>query len=68
MDNTLMSAEDVRTVLWLLTQRQLEKLSAASGVPLSTLGKIRRGETQNPGLETVRKFLPHLPAVRDEVA
>lgn len=68
MDNTLMSAEDVRTVLGLLTQRQLERLSAASGVPLSTLGKIRRGETQNPGLETVRKFLPHLPAVRDEVA
>ena len=68
MDNTLMSAEDVRTVLGLLTQRQLERLSAASGVPLSTLGKIRRGETLNPGLETVRKFFPHLPAVREEAA
>ena len=65
MDNTLMSAEDVRTVLGLLTQRQLEKLSAASGVPLSTLGKIRRGETLNPGLETVRRFLPHLPAAQE---
>ena len=66
MDNTLMSADDVRTVLGLLTQRQLERLSAASGVPLSTLGKIRRGDTLNPGLETVRKFFPHLPAAREE--
>jgi predicted transcriptional regulator len=66
MDNTLMSAEDVRTVLGLLTQRQLEKLSAASGVPLSTLGKIRRGETLNPGLETVRKVLPHLAAAQEQ--
>jgi hypothetical protein len=66
MDNTLMSAEDVRTVLGLLTQRQLERLSAASCVPLSTLGKIRRGETLNPGLETVRKFLPHLAAAQEQ--
>jgi predicted transcriptional regulator len=65
MDNTLMSAEDVRTVLGLLTQRQLERLSAASGVPLSTLGKIRRGETCNPGIETVRRFLPYLDAIED---
>ena len=63
MDNILMSADDVREALEALTQRQLERLSAASGVPLSTLGKIRRGDTLNPGIETVRLFMPHITSI-----
>jgi hypothetical protein len=43
-------------------------LSRLSGVPWTTLRKIRDGETPNPRLETVRQFLPHMAAVRDLTA
>lgn len=38
--------------------KQLDELERLSGVPATTLYKIKRGETENPGVETCRKFLP----------
>jgi len=46
-----------------LSLTELDRLAGLSGVPLSTLTKIRYGQTVNPGIETVRLFMPHLPAL-----
>lgn len=59
--DTLLSAEQVREALGKLNMAQLGELSEKSGVPMPTLYKIRQGETENPGIETVRKFMPHIP-------
>ena len=45
-----------RSSLEALSRAQLQDLSTASGVPITTLWKIRAGETKNPGIETVRLF------------
>ena len=54
------SAEEVRAALAPLSLRQLERLSELSGVPATTIYKVKRGETENPGIETVRKFAPFI--------
>lgn len=59
------SIEVVRSRLHELNLRQLARLSELSGVPPTTIYKIQRGETENPGIETVRKFLPHIESVRE---
>lgn len=41
-----------------MTHAEVQSLSRASGVPFTTLWKIRTGETSNPGFETVRQFYP----------
>lgn len=56
------STEAVQTRLKLLKVVEIDALANRSGVPSSTLWKIRNGVTQNPGLETVRKFFHLLPA------
>lgn len=58
------SVEVVREALATLSLRQIDRLSDLSGVPAPTICKIRRGETENPGMETVRKFAPHISAAR----
>jgi predicted transcriptional regulator len=68
MTDTIMGADEVRAVLAELTTRQRGRLAKLSGVPLFTIDKIRRGETRNPGLETVRKFLPHIRTIKREAA
>jgi len=60
MNSAIPSAETVRAEMAPLSLKQLEKLSALSGVPFTTIYKIKRGETQNPGIETLRQFMPHL--------
>ena len=59
------SAQEVRALLAPLTLKGLEAVSAVSGVPFTTIYKIQRGETSNPGIETVRKFLPHVESARE---
>lgn len=54
------SAEHVRQALKGLTYSQTVALARMSGVPFTTLWKVRSGETPNPRLETVRQFLPRL--------
>lgn len=68
MNTELPSAEVVQARLKLLKGVDIDALSSSSGVPASTLWKIRNGHTPNPGLETVRKFfhlLPATPATND---
>ena len=56
------SSLQIRDALKSLTMAQIDALAAASGVPATTIYKIKRGETGNPGIETVRKFMPHVIA------
>ena len=64
MNSAIPAVADVRTALEPLNMRQLRALERLSGVPFNTLYKIQRGETANPGIETVRLFLPHVRAAR----
>jgi predicted transcriptional regulator len=61
MNTDLPSAERLRERLKVLRLAEVDALSTASGVPSSTLMKIRNGVTPNPGIETVRKFFHLLP-------
>lgn len=54
----------LRQRLSALTPAQLRKLHDLSGVPVATLQKIRLGTTANPGVETVRRFLPHITTAK----
>lgn len=56
------SMDQVREALKPLTLKQLDRLHELSGVPALTIYKIKRGETENPGIETVRKFWPYIAA------
>jgi len=53
----------IRSRLLLLRDAEVDALAVVSGVPASTIRKIRQGVTPNPGLETVRKFFSLLPTV-----
>jgi hypothetical protein len=64
MKEKIPSAEQVRERLQTLRYGQVEKLAAISGVPVTTLWKVRSGDTENPGLDTVRKFIDHINAVK----
>ncbi len=67
MSTTLPSVQDIRCRLESLTRTKLQALSEASGVPFTTLWKIRVGETKNPGIETVRMFFRLLEERTDTV-
>lgn len=56
------TSEQVRALLAPFNLKQLEALAALSGVPFTTLYKIKRADTENPGIDTVHKFLPHVAA------
>jgi hypothetical protein len=62
------SADQVRARLESLSRQDLIKLSATSGVSFNTVLKIKRGETADPRIETVRQIWPFLPAERVAVA
>lgn len=68
MNDTIPSTEQVRAALAPLNGKQLERLAQLSGVPMTTIYKVKLGETTNPGIETVRKFAPHIAAARAGVA
>lgn len=58
------SAADVRASLAAWPRKQLDELSQKSGVPATTIYKIKLGVTLDPGIETVRRLLPHLRPAR----
>jgi predicted transcriptional regulator len=60
MANEFPTIEEVRAALAPLTLKQLDRLGELSGVPATTIYKIKRGETANPGIETVRQFVSHI--------
>jgi hypothetical protein len=68
MNKHLPSGDDVRQRLAPFSIKQLESIAEASGVPFHTLYKIQRGETANPGIETVGRFWAHLPAAEKAAA
>jgi transcriptional regulator with XRE-family HTH domain len=39
----------------------IRRLADVSGVSEYTIAKIKRGETKDPGVQTVEKLVPHLP-------
>lgn len=51
------SSNEMRSVLLKLCQVELRIVAEQSGVPFSTVLKIRQGVTRNPGVETVRGIL-----------
>ncbi len=63
MENTVPSIEQVRAALAPLTLKQLDVLGQLSGVPPTTIYKIKRGTTANPGIETVRLFMSRIDDV-----
>lgn len=63
MENTIPSSADVRDRLAGLSRAQLVQLAEQTGTPFTTLLKIRRGETQDPKLETVRSIWSALVAI-----
>lgn len=54
--------ETVRQRMADLGYPEIRSLSSVSGVPFTTLLKIKSGETSNPGIGTVGMFWGHLPA------
>lgn len=61
MATQLPSAEVIRDRLLGMNHADVKALAGKSRVPFTTLWKIRAGETTNPGIETVRKFIGFLP-------
>jgi len=59
--NRIPPLEEIRARLMKISQKQVREIAATAGVTASTLMKIRYGVTDNPGIETCRKFLPYLP-------
>jgi hypothetical protein len=56
------SGAEVKARLAKLEYAGLRALSEASGVSINTLYSIRdHAGDPNPGIDTVRRFLPHLP-------
>ena len=62
MQTNIPTPADVRGRLELLGHAQMQALARDSGVPFTTLWKIRSGETDNPRLETVRQCYAALPS------
>jgi predicted transcriptional regulator len=60
MSTSVPSPAEVRAKLQPLTMAQLESLAGDSGVPFTTLVKVRNGQTENPRLDTVHAIWPRL--------
>lgn len=63
MKSSIPTSEEVRATLEKLGHAQMQDLASRSGVPFTTLWKVRSGATTNPGLTTVNKFLPFVKEV-----
>ena len=63
MSTNIPSAEEIKALFGGLTHAQVVALAANTGVPFTTLWKIKSGETANPRIETVRQFMPALVGV-----
>jgi hypothetical protein len=75
MDTQIPTAEQVRAALAGLGHAQVQELARLSGVPFTTLWKIREGGpkvggkgTDNPGIETVRMFMPFINELKKSAA
>ena len=66
MDISIPTSNEVRSLLAPLSYTQMTTLARLSGVPFTTLWKVRNGDTQDPRIDTVGQFLPHIEAARAE--
>jgi hypothetical protein len=64
MSHEIPSAAEVRKRLCGIELAEVRALAVSSGVPFTTLWKLRSGETENPGIETVRKFYALIPPLQ----
>ena len=62
------SGDQLRALLEGLDHAQMQRLALVSGVPFTTLWKVRDGSTTNPRIETVRTFLNHAVKLAKEQA
>jgi hypothetical protein len=62
MNTTIPSGTDVSAALAKLNRAQLERLAELSSVSYYTLLKVQKGVTKNPGIDTARRFMPHVKA------
>ncbi len=60
MSTSIPPVASIRDRLAGLSHAQVQQLSRQSSVPFTTIWKIRDGTTENPGMETVRKFWAHV--------
>ncbi len=68
LPDAIPSAKEVRNLLKRLKTVQVRELAIKSGVPFTTLLKVRDGETQDPRIETVRQLWAHLREAVDKPA
>ncbi|MFY7867186.1 hypothetical protein [Roseateles sp.] len=68
MENEIPSTDQLRQRLLKLSWAQVREICKRTGVPVTTVWKVRSGETVNPGIETVRAIWPDLPALEKEAA
>lgn len=66
MSTSVPSPSEVRAALERLGYSGMADLSKLSGVPSTTLDKIRRGETKDPGIATVNLFWPHVHKLKPQ--
>lgn len=56
MQAKIPTAAEIRGLLESVSHAQMQDLAVRSGVPFTTLWKIKNGETENPRIETVGQF------------
>lgn len=60
MKSNIPSPQQVRDKLAPMSQATLLSIAERSGVPVTTIIKIRNGQTPNPRIDTVRAIWPEL--------
>jgi len=68
MSSPIPTPAEVQAALQPLGHAQLHRLAALSGVSFTTLWTIRSGKRDNPGIDTVRRFLALIPEVAGQAA
>lgn len=64
MQSKIPTAAEIRGLLESVSHAQMQDLAVRSGVPFTTLWKIKNGETENPRIETVGQFFHLIPEVK----
>jgi predicted transcriptional regulator len=65
MKTQIPSTSEVSALLEPLHHAAIQHLAKLSGVPFTTIWKIRVGTTDRAGLDTVRRFMPYIQAAAE---
>lgn len=55
-----LSAKELQAEMQKLRDKDMRELAEKTGLSYDALARVRRGVIGNPGIETCRKFWPHL--------